>query len=705
MTYRLGVDIGGTFTDLILLSAEGRMLRRKVPSTPDDYARGIIDGCTRLFEEEGVSPADVAEVIHGTTVASNTILELKGARTGLLTTRGFRDVLEIRRLRMPRLYDMAWDKPQPLVPRYLRREVPERIDRHGQVLRPLDHDAARRELNYLLDQGVESIAVSLLNAYVSGEHEQALKRLILELAPGIHVSLSSEVLPEIGEYERTSTTVINAYIQPVVKQYLLSLRHGLNAIGIRAPLLIMQSNGGVMGWEIAGEKPIHIVESGPAAGVIGAANLLTGGHSPNTGNIITFDMGGTTAKASIVEEGRVSRASEYEVGGGINVGNSHLKGGGYLLRVPAIDIAEVGAGGGSIVWIDKGGSLRVGPTSAGANPGPVCYNLGGTRPTVTDANVILGYLNPDYLVKGMLPLDRDKACSVFEREIARPLGLSLEEAAYGARLIANANMIRAVKAVSTERGRDPRSFTLVAFGGNGGVHGIDIARELDIKRVIIPPAAGLFSAFGLLTSDVEQHFVRTYLERLDQLAVDNVTGIMQQMEAEARQALAADGYEGDTVVMQWAADLRYAGQSHELTVALPDRLDGTLSLAELAQRFGEEHERTYGHRAENDPVELVNLRLTAVGMRNNAIIPARLMAATSSHDHGHISPEASRPVYFGKEWGWVDTPVYGREHLAGLILDGPVIIEEYDSTTVVPPDAEVTVDEQGNIVVTLQVGV
>src|SRR5213594_4864893 len=459
--FRVGVDIGGTFTDIVLLDAGGRIHTKKVSSSVDDYARAIVDGLGELFGETGLGGGDLAEVLHGTTVASNAILELKGARTGLITTTGFRDVLEIWRNRMPKLYDLSWEKPVPLVERYLRVEVEERVDAHGQILKPLDPAAVERALDRLLAEKIEALAVCLLHSYANPAHEERIAEIVRKRAPDLTLSVSSHVLPEIREYERTSTTVINAYVMPIVRRYLGTLRAGLDGVGAKAPLMIMQSNGGLMTDEAAATRPVHIIESGPAAGVVGAQALA---RKIGLGKIVTFDMGGTTAKASLVEDGEVSRATEYQVGGGIMAGSRLLTGAGYLLRVPAIDLAEVGAGGGSLVWIDPGGGLQVGPQSAGAFPGPLCYDLGGAEPTVTDAHEIL------------------------EAKIARRLGLPLAEAAYGAHVIAASNMMRAIRAVSSERGRDPREYALFAFGGNGPVFAAGMARQLEITRVVVPPA-------------------------------------------------------------------------------------------------------------------------------------------------------------------------------------------------------------------------
>src|SRR5580704_9821890 len=417
--YRVGVDIGGTFTDIVFLGEDGRRLTKKVSSTVDNYATAIVDGLAELIRERGLDEAEIVELLHGTTVASNAILELKGARTGLITTKGFRDVLEIRTLRMPRLYDLSWTKPPPLVERHLRVEVDERIDAKGEVERPLAEADVARAVEKLVDEGVEAIAVCLIHSYLNPAHEQLVKKVAAQLAPSLTLCISSEVLPEIKEYERTSTTVINAYVRPIVENDLSALGAELPRIGVDAPLLLMQSNGGLTTAEAATVTPMNIIESGPAAGVVGVQALA---RQIGIDKAISFDMGGTTAKASIIENGVLSRALEYAVGGGVMIGSRLLSGAGYTLKVPAIDLAEVGAGGGSLIRIDAGGALQIGPQSAGAKPGPVAYGLGGSEPTVTDANLVLGYLNPRHLVGGAVPLDAAKARAAVSDKVARPLG-------------------------------------------------------------------------------------------------------------------------------------------------------------------------------------------------------------------------------------------------------------------------------------------
>ena len=691
---RLGVDIGGTFTDIVLLGDDGTVTTKKVSSSTDDYARAIVEGLQEVFAESALTPEAITEVLHGTTVASNAILERRGARTALITTKGFRDILEIRTLRMPRLYDLAWEKPPMLIERRLRFEVDERLDIRGIVERPLDDAEVERIADRLLAEDIEAVAVCLIHAYANPDHERRIGEILRRRAPNFLVSLSSDVLPEIKEYERTSTTVINGYVMPVVQRYLAALSANLRRQGIASPLLLMQSNGGLTPAEEAARFPVNIIESGPAAGVIGSQVLA---RRMGESHLITFDMGGTTAKASLIENGAVTRAAEYQVGGGIMIGSRLLTGAGYTLRVPAIDLAEVGAGGGSIVWLDRGGALQVGPHSAGAAPGPLCYDTGGTEPTVTDCNVILGYINPHHLVGGALKLNAQRARAIFADKIAKPLKLSVEAAAHGTHLIAASNMIRAIRAVSTERGRDPRDYSLFAFGGNGAIFAAGMADTLGIRRVIVPPSPGLFSAFGLLYADVEHHFSRTYRRLVSGLDPAELEAVITGLEGQARALLASENFTGARMALTRSARLLYHGQSFELAVPLPDGRLGAAELAALEEAFGQEHERTYGHRAgPEEPVELVSVQVVGRGLPERPRLPERL----SLQGAGGTPTGSARQVYFGPKLGWLDTPVIARSDLA-MPRTGPCIVEEYDATCVVPPHAEAALDRFGNIVMTL----
>ncbi len=688
--FRAGVDIGGTFTDIVLLGEDGARYTKKVSSTVDDYARAIVDGLAALLHEIGAEADGIGELLHGTTVASNAILEHKGARTGLITTKGFRDVLEIRNLRMPRLYDMSWTKPPPLVERRLRTEVDERVNAAGGIDRSLDEASVERAVRFLVGEGVEAIAVCLLHSYLNPAHELRVKEIAARLAPGITLSVSAEVLPVINEYERTSTTVINAYVRPIVARYLNRLIAEVKRAGIDAPLLLMQSNGGLTTAQAASETPMHIIESGPAAGVVGVQALT---RRIGIMKAISFDMGGTTAKASLIENGEVTRATEYQVGAGIVLGSRLLSGAGYTLKVPAIDLAEVGAGGGSILWIDAGGALQIGPHSAGAVPGPVAYDQGGSEPTVTDANLVLGYLNPTHLVGGALKLNADKARAAIAEKIARPLGISVEGAAYGAHLIAASNMIRALKAVSSERGRDPREYALVGFGGNGPLFAAGMAEALSIPLVLIPPSAGVFSSFGLLYAEVEYYFTRTRKLLLRAAMPEDIEATIDALEAEARARLSADGFGAGQIAIRRSASLHYQGQSFELRVLLAaGRLDAA-ALAALEEAFGAEHERTYGHRAGVDePVELVSLEVIGRGLSETPRA-ATAAAARLAPDIAIAVP--SRRAYFGPK-GWLDAAVINRSDLATAHA-GPCIVEEYDATCLVPPGWTAGLDEHGNI--------
>ena len=504
---RLGVDVGGTFTDLVLLTGNGSLVTRKVLSTSGNYAEAIFAGIEDVLQEAGIAGGDVKELIHGTTVATNAIIERRGARTGLVTTEGFRDLLEIGRLRLMRLYDMDQERPAPLVRRRWRFEVAERLNDRGEVTRSLDRNTLERATAGIAAENLEAVAVCLIHAYANPTHEQAVAASIRERLPDVYLTLSSEVLPEIREFERTSTTVANAYVMPLLDKYLATLETGLGAFDISAPLLTMQSNGGVMTAARARARPVQLIESGPAARVIGTATMA---RRLGIANVISLDMGGTTTKASVIEEFKIRRSSEFEVGGPISRGSRLNKGGGYLLRTPAIDLAEVGAGGGSILTVDDAGALHVGPHSAGAVPGPICYGNGGTAATLTDANVTLGYLVQDRLPS----LDAAKARSEISVQIAAPLNLPLEEAAYGAYLVGCAGIARAVRAVTIERGRDPRDFTLIAFGGNGPLFAAETARTLEIGTYWCRQRRGCSaqSAFSKLNSSItlSEHSMRRW---------------------------------------------------------------------------------------------------------------------------------------------------------------------------------------------------
>ena len=688
--FRAGVDIGGTFTDVVFLGDDGTVLVRKVASTPEDYGRAVLEGLGQGIEELGIEPASITEVSHGFTVAANAILEGKGEKTALITTEGFRDVLELSRIRVPRLYDLYYQKPPPLVERRLRFEVRERMSFRGEVLKSLEMSDVSEALDRIADEGIRSVAVALLHSYANPSHEDRIAEAIRSRLPDVNLSVSSELLPEMKEYERTSTTVINAYIRPVVSTYLSQLTDGVRGMGITVPLTVMQSNGGLAPAELVAEKPMYSIESGPAAGVVGAHHL---GKRLGAENMMTFDMGGTTAKASIIENGEMLLAPEYEVGGGMSVGHRLLKGSGYILRVPAIDLAEVSSGGGSIAWVDKGGSLQSGPKSAGAVPGPVCYDKGGEEPTVTDANVMLGYLNPEHLLGGAFPLNSDKAARAIGDKVGRPLGLSAIEAAHGVHLLVNSKMGRALRAVSSERGRDPRRFILVAFGGGGPIHAVGLADMLGIGRIIVPPSPGVFSAFGLLFADLEHHFVQTYFKAFAEIDFDQANGILGSLQERGRTLLRAEGFDDSSHQVITQLDMRYAGQTSELTITMPQRSFSPHTLEALGEAYAQEHEKTYGYRVD-EPCQLVNLRVIARGISEEARVP----------EHMELSAQPvadklrDRKVYFDLQKEWINTSAVERAAIANGTSEGPLVIEEYDSTTLVPPGWRASLDSLKNIV-------
>ena len=687
--FRIGVDIGGTFTDIVFLGDDGCVLTRKVASTPDDYSRAVLNGIRAGMEELNIPPGSVTEVGHGFTVATNAIIEEKGAHMALITTEGFRDVLEFRRNRTPRLYDLYYEKSPTLVKRQYRLEVAERLNFRGEVLRPIDTGSVDRAAQAVADSGVESVAVCLLHSYANPAHEQFVAQAVRERAPDVTLTLSSDLLPEMKEYERTSTTVINSYVRPVVESYLTLLTQGLQDMGITVPLAVMQSNGGLATSAIAMERPVYCIESGPAAGVVGAFHL---GRRLDMPNLMTLDMGGTTAKASIIENGEMLQAPEYEVGGGISVGHRLLRGSGHILRVPAIDLAEVGAGGGSIATVDRSGSLRVGPQSSGAFPGPACYQLGGQDATVTDADVLLGYLNPQHLLAGDFPIDAELARRAITDNVARPLNMSDVEAAHGIHLLVNSNMGRALRAVSSERGRDPRRFDLICFGGGGPVHAAGLAEMLDITRVVVPPFPGVFSSFGLLVADVEHHFVRTHFKTFDELDLSTLAGLVEGMWEEGRRQLRLEGFDDSRHEFITQADMKYEGQVSDLTVAVPSGPISQATLDALAENFDTEHEQSFGYRTDVG-YQLVNIRVIARGLPDAPRMPDRF-ELTAVAEGG----PSSRPVYFGPNRGWTDTPVVTRPGLQGRTEPGPLVIEEYDSTTVVPPTWIASVDDASNII-------
>ena len=696
--YRIGVDIGGTFTDGTLVdSNSGRVTTSKVLSTPYDPASGFISAVQKLLDlDDSVKPEAVEHVVHATTVATNAIIEGKTAKTAFVTTEGFRDMLEIARQIRPSLYDLQFEKPAPLVPRQLCFEVPERLDAKGQVVTPLDEAALDEVVDRIAESGVEAVAVCLLHSYRNGDHEQRIGKAIAAKLPNVIISLSSEVVPEFREYLRASTTVINSSVAPIVRTYLASISKKLHALNITSELLVMQSSGGVYPAAAASENPVFMVESGPAAGAVAAASLGTALGYPN---VISFDMGGTTAKASLIRNGQPNITKDYSVGGAAQNGTGAFGGAaGYPIRTPVVDLVEIGAGGGSIAWVDSGGALRVGPQSAGADPGPVCYGLGGEQPTITDANLVLGRLDPAYFAGGEMSLNLDAAREAIRTQCAEPLGLSVEEAAHGIVEIANTAMVNALRLVSVQRGHDPRDFMLVGFGGAGPAHAVRLAEQAGIPRVLIPQGPGTASALGLLVTDVRMEGSSTLIIRSDEIEHSRIASEFDRLEVAGREAHSVAASASGTPLFERTIEMRYWGQSFELSVPAPS--SSTIDQAwmnELTESFHDAHEMAYGFRAKDEPVELVNLRLTTIGK----IVRPQMQKLKNIGTDVFVAFKGERPVYFAEnsgEKGVVQTPVYDRSKLpAGAVFEGPAIIEEPDCTTVIHPAWTVTVDEFGNL--------
>ena len=719
MGWRIGVDIGGTFTDVAVLDeASGRAGIAKVSTTPSDFGAAVIAGTRTAMEEYRIAPGEVGLVSHATTIVTNALLESKGANVALVATRGFRDVLELRRSARADLYDLFQDAPGVLVPRRQRFEVTERIDAQGAVVTPLDEtdvDALIGAIRSL--GGVEAIAVCLMFSFLNDVHEQRIGERLRAALPGVPVFLSSEILPEIREFERTSTTAVCAYVGPVLTSYLERLETALAELDLPR-LHVMGSNGGVLDVAGALRMPASAVESGPAAGVIATQRL---GDQIGRANLISFDMGGTTAKASLIENGRIETTSEYEVGGQGNVGR-WLHGTGHPIRLPVIDLAEVSAGGGSIAWIDPGGALRVGPESAGAEPGPACYGRGGDRPTVTDANVVLGYLSRTHLLGGRLPIDAAAAEAAVRTHVADRLGSGVMEAAAGIVSVVNHAMAEALRIVSVERGHDAREFSLVAFGGAGPVHAAALAEELDIPEVIVPPIPGGFSALGLVTTDLRRDWSHTFYSPIESIDLDAFNRRLEDLEGRAEAMLRGADVPEPARAIERAADCRYTKQAYELTVPLAGGTITRETLAALAREFHAQHLRTYGHESPGEPVQMVNVRVTATGRMPRVEFHARAATqGTPAAGAGAGAGATEREVWFGEP---IRCPVVGRHDLPsasgradpdvpappglnagdgdgdgdGAVRTGPFIVEEMDCTVVVPPGWSAALDERGFIV-------
>ena len=692
-SHRLGVDIGGTFTDATLIDeATGDVRICKVSSTPDDPSRGFLEAVERILREAEVAPADVGYVVHGTTVATNAIIEGKLAPTGFITTDGFQDMLEIARQIRPSLYDIHFQKPKPLVPRYRCFGVPQRLDAHGDVVVPLDEDALRGTAEALKREGVESLAVCFLHSYVNSDHERRAGEILSAALPNVRISLSADIAPEFREYFRASTTIINAGIQPIVARYLDRIESRLRESGLLAELLIMQSSGGVFTFAAAAEKPVYMVESGPAAGVIATSFL---GETLGHRNLISFDMGGTTAKTGLIQDGTPGVTKDYEVGSAASSSEHGAKAAGYPIRTAVIDLVEIGAGGGSIAWVDGGGVLRVGPQSAGADPGPAAYGKGGREPTITDANLVLGRIDPHNFLGGEIELDVEAARTAIEERCVQPLSMDVVEVAHGIVEIANAAMTGALRRISVQRGYDPRDFVLVGFGGAGPLHANRLADELAIPETMIPMSPGIFSAMGLLSTDLKHDYSSTLVRRLDQIVADDLSQEFKGLEAQGRSALDRDRVDEERMQFLRQMDLRYVGQSYELTLSIDDPNLGAEEVQRVAARFHGEHERAYGFSAPTEPIELVNLRLTAIGRIAKPSL--RQLAVGEGASQALLT---TRSVYFAESGGFVDCPIYDRYRFrAESVIDGPAIVAEMDSTTLIHPDYRARVDGNGNLLI------
>lgn len=679
MGWRIGVDSGGTFTDICLFEeTTGRIEIWKTPSTPDDPSRGIAEVVKQGLERVGSRVSELTFFGHGTTVATNALIELRGVKTALLTTDGFRDLLEIGRQRRPDLYDVMVDKPQVLVPRDLRIEVPERLLWDGAIETPLNLECVRNAVGKLREEGVEAVAISFLYSFMDPAHELAAGAEIATEADDMFVSLSSEVAPEFREYERLSTTVVNAFLGPVMQRYIRRLETRLRDGGLGVAPHLTQSNGGVIGFETAARFPVRTLLSGPSTGVVAAQAIA---ETAGFDKLITFDMGGTSSDVALLENRVCKRTGEAEVHG-------------YPIKAPMLDIHTVGAGGGSIAMVDSGGHLKVGPESAGADPGPVCYGQGGTQPTVTDANIVLQTLNPVEILGGRMQVERDLAVKAIQH-LADQLDLGLHETAQGILSVATANMAKAIRVISVQRGHDPRDYTLMAFGGGGPLHAVRLARELDMTRVIVPPTPGTLCALGLLLTDLRADFAKSKLLSLVAGSFTEISDGFVGLEVEADAWFKKEGIGRDRQRLIYTADLRYEGQNYELQVPFPNGDGSGANFEALVKNFENAHRQRFGFVVDGEAIELVTLRLEAVGIVKKASIRS---------DNAESNPEPAMPfgrrdIWLPEAAGMVACPIYKRSDLrSGHTLGGPAIIEQMDTTTLILPDMTARVDEHLNLI-------
>ncbi len=690
--FRVGIDIGGTFTDMLLVGDDGSPVIGKTLTTPGDPSLAVENAMRPSLDNGAVKAGDRGTLIHGTTLVTNALIERKGAPTALLTTAGFRDAVEIGREHRYELYDLNLELPKPLVPRHLRFDVPERMAADGAVLEALNEDFVRRLVGELREKGIKAIGICYLNSFRNPTHEKRTAEIIAEIAPEIRVSLSSEVVAEIREFQRTSTTLANVYVQERVSDYLGQLQSRLNKIGFTGSFFVMLSSGGIATRETASRFPVRLLESGPAAGALAAAQAgMLSGHR----DLLSFDMGGTTAKLCVIEDGRPLKTHEFEV----DRVYRFRKGSGLPVRIPVIDMIEIGAGGGSVARIDSLGLLKVGPESSGADPGPVCYRQGGTEPTVTDADLVLGYLDPNYFLGGKMQLDLDGARKALGR-MGEKLRMTAEQVAWGIHQIVNENMANAARAHLGERGKDPRRLPMYAFGGAGPVHGYRVAEILRLPKLISPFGAGVGSTFGLLAAPLAFDFVRSAYSRLDELDWRFANGLLDEMAEEGRKVLESSGLSASDIGYQRTADMRYVGQGHEVSVALPDGVLSAGHLTRVSAAFAETYRGLYGREGPDVPLEVINWRVVASGPR-----PETAFKLARDPSRRTEARKGFRRAYFPEREGYVNTPVYDRYALKpGTRFTGPAIVEERESTLIVGARGRARVDDRLDVIVELSDG-
>ena len=676
----IAVDIGGTFTDIVCLKDQKTLYATKVPSTPHDLTIGVREGTVKVLDLARGQPGQVSRFVHGTTIATNAVLEHKGAVMGLLMTAGFEDTLEIGRLKRSKMYDLFLDPSTPtfLAPGRRRKGINERIDAQGNILTPLDENQVRQVVRALVDEyDVQAIAVCYMLSFRNPAHERRTREIILEEYPDLSVSISSEVDPVFLEYERTCVTAFDAYVHPNVVTYLEQLQVALSRVGIKVGLHVMQSRGAVTSVRTVTQKPVTMLLSGPAAGVMGGVYAAEQSDFRNT---ITVDIGGTSCDVSLVKEGQPSISREGKIMT-------------YPLRVPMVNVNAIGAGGGSIAWLDAAGGLRVGPQSAGADPGPACYGQGGEEPTVTDASLVLGYLNPEYFAAGEMKLNMELAHQAIQK-VAQPLGLDVTKAAYGIHQILNARMADEIRLVSVRQGHDPRQFSLVALGGAGSVHCGAFMRDLEIPTLIVPPSPGVLSAFGLLTSNIEHEQTHTYGVRIDRVDIGEMSRLFAQLEAVGQEKMAQDDVPLNEVQVYRFVDTRYVGQAYELEVPVPANLN-TENLLAVEQAFHDKHHQIYGHSSTEEKVEFMNLRTI-----HTYALPKPEFKNSTTKTSLDDARKGKRSTYFVQHQDYVDTPLFERTKLpVGAYLQGPAIIEQPDTTVVVYPGQMCRVDEVGNLII------